>query len=491
MNSRSRWPIILGLFLAMAAGAIAGSIVTIESRHLPFMAARTVPVRVSDTPLVRTGDLSINNGFASVVSAVLPAVVNIASSKIVRSQNEQSLPFVDPLRQFFGNRPPRERRERSLGSGVIVSPEGYILTNNHVVGGAAEIIVTLSDTREFKARIIGTDPQTDVAVVKLDLNNLPVFTLGDSSDVHVGDFVLAVGSPFGLSQTVTMGIISAKGRINLGIEDYENFIQTDTAINPGNSGGALVNVRGELIGINTAILSSGTNNQGVGFAIPIDMAQQIMTQILKNGRVIRAYMGAWIQPVTPEYVRFFHLPKPEGVLLGDVEQGSPAAKGGLQRGDVIVEKNGEPIKDSQEFRMQIAMSAPGTMVKMKYFRDGGERNTAIKLTELPAKDQSFQSSKESLMPGSLQGIDVEKLTPGAAHRLGLSEKSQGALVVNVEAGSPADNAGLQRGDVIQEINRKPIAEISDFQRAVANPTNSPVLLLVNRQGTTLYMVVNY
>jgi len=492
-NRAGRWVSGIGLILALAIGAATGAIVTAKSERIRFGGTTSIPIKVSSaTSPVAAGDISFSNGFSAVVSSVLPSVVNIASSKIVTSQGQN--PFMDPLfQQFFGDqfRAPRERRERSLGSGVIISPDGYILTNNHVVGGASDITVTLSNEQDHKARIIGTDPKTDIAVVKLDLKDLPVSVLGDSSRVRVGEFALAVGSPFGLSQTVTMGIVSAKGRVNLGIEDYEDFIQTDTAINPGNSGGALVNVRGELIGINTAILSGGSGNQGVGFAIPINMAREVMAQILKHGKVIRGYLGAWIQPVTPEIARAFNLSKVTGALLGDVEPGTPAARAGLQRGDVILAMNGEPVADSQVMRMKIAMTPPGSKIRLRVLRNGSERDVDVALGELQTRDEqaAVQERREG-RPDSLQGIAVANLTPGIARQLGLPSGTRGVIVTNVESGSTAEESDLRRGDVIMEINRKPISTVEDFRRAAAASSRS-ALLLVSRGGNTLYIVVNF
>src|SRR6202171_3078423 len=289
-------------------------------------------------------------GFAPIVKQVLPNVVNISSSKVVRTPKEAGDGMqMDPLfRKFFGhgfsNLPegPKERREHSLGSGVIVSPEGYVLTNNHVVEGATDIKVTLSDKRELKAEIVGTDPKTDVAVLKLQGSNFPAITLGDSSKVQVGDYALAIGDPFGVGQTVTMGIVSAKGRGNLGIEDYEDFIQTDAPINPGNSGGALINDRGELVGINTAILSHGSGgNEGIGFAIPAKLAQQVMSQILDHGKVTRAYLGIMVQDITPGISKAMNLKEMKGALVGDVSAKGPAQAGGVERGDIILELNGK------------------------------------------------------------------------------------------------------------------------------------------------------
>src|ERR1700682_3021817 len=311
-------------------------------------------------------------GFAPVVKEVLPSVVNISSSKVVRTPNQfaEGMPD-DPLfRQFFGRQfgrgpaVPEKRREQSLGSGVIVSPEGYILTNNHVVDGATDVKVTLSDRRELKAKIIGTDPKTDVAVLKLEGANFPAITLGDSSKVQVGDYALAIGDPFGVGQTVTMGIVSAKGRGNLGIEDYEDFIQTDAPINPGNSGGALINDRGELIGINTAILSHGSGgNEGIGFAIPAKLAQSVMSQILDHGKVTRAYLGIMVQDITPGISKAMNLKEMKGALVGDVSAKGPAQAGGVERGDIIVELNGKSVHDANEMRNTVSMMQPGETVR--------------------------------------------------------------------------------------------------------------------------------
>ena len=317
------------------------------------------------------------NTFAPIVKKVLPEVVCISSTKVVKTPTGFSgeIPEgmrMDPFfRQFFGNGSghrfdaPRAERERGLGSGVIVSPNGYILTNNHVVAGATDILVTTSDKREYKARVVGTDPRTDIAVLKIDATNLPAITIADSSTIQVGDLVLAIGDPFGVGETVTSGIVSATGRTNLGIEDYEDFIQTDAPINPGNSGGALVNDRGELIGINTAILSHGSGgNEGVGFAVPSNLARNVMDQIVKNGKVTRAYLGVYIQQVSPELAKAFGEVQPRGALVGDVTAGSPAAKSGLQKGDIIVGLNGTPVADSNQLRMTISMMAPGSTAKM-------------------------------------------------------------------------------------------------------------------------------
>ena len=441
------------------------------------------------------------NSFAPIVKKVLPEVVNISTSKVVKTSADSSgqLPQgmqMDPFfRQFFGDdgdhsghhfNAPREDRERSLGSGVIVSPNGYILTNNHVVDGATEILVTTSDKHEFKARVVGTDPRTDVAVLKIDATNLPAITIGDSSKIQVGDTVLAIGDPFGVGETVTSGIVSAMGRTNLGIEDYEDFIQTDAPINPGNSGGALVNDRGELIGINTAILSHGSGgSQGVGFAVPANLARNVMDQIVKNGKVTRAYIGVSIQEVSPELAKAFGEAEPRGALVGDVSSGSPAEKSGLQKGDIIVELNGKPIADSNQLRMSISMMAPDSTVNLKVLRNGGERDMAVKLGVLPTDKE--RASVETANPeGALEGVSVGNVTDEAVQQLGLPANTKGVVVTDINPSSPVADSGLRQGDVIQEVNHQAVTNVTDFDRAVRKAGKDP-LLLVNRQGNTLFI----
>jgi len=485
------------ILASLLVGVAAGVTVNAKTQLLSTGSGNAAPVMVAAAAPVPNGGISFGSGFAPVISKVVPAVVNIASTKVIKNPQANSPMFSDPFfRQFFGDQfpqqfeIPKEQRERGLGSGVIVSSDGYVLTNNHVVESASDIQVSLSDKREFKAKVIGTDPRTDVAVLKIDATNLPAVVLGDSSKIQVGNFVLAVGNPFGLSQTVTAGIISATGRGNLGIEDYEDFIQTDASINPGNSGGGLINVNGELIGINTAILTGdgSRGNQGVGFAIPINMARNVMDQILNNGRVIRGYMGAWIQPVTPEIAEAFGLDQSQGALLGDVSMDGPAGKSGLQRGDVILEMNGQPIKETKDFRLKIAMTAPGTTVHLKVFRKGATRDYDVTLGELPGKDEEVGESGES--PSSaLQGLHAETLTPQIADSIGLPTGTKGVVVDSVDSGSAVAEAGLRRGDVIQEVNRQPIANLSDFSNIIRRLGNESVLLLVNRGGNTLYVVI--
>src|SRR5262245_972049 len=346
---------------------------------------------------------ALTMSFAPIVKNAQPAVVSVASTKVVRisGADEGLAPlFDDPMfRQFFGVRPqnrfgkPREQREQGLGSRVIISPDGYSLTNNHVIEGADEIKVYTSDKREMKARVIGADPKTDIAVVKVEAKNLPTLPFADSSQAQVGDIALAIGNPFGVGQTVTMGIISATGRGNLGIEDYEDFIQTDAAINPGNSGGALINASGQLIGVNTAILSGAGGNQGVGFAVPANLARAVMNQLLSNGKVVRGYLGVMIQPVTPETAKELNLSDARGSLVREVTPGGPAAKSGLAPGDCITELNGQRIDDSRELRLKISQLAPGSSIKLKLFRDGNPREVLLTLGELPREKVAANDEK--------------------------------------------------------------------------------------------------
>ena len=448
-------------------------------------------------------------GFAPVVKSVLPDVVNISTSKVVkasqRSDDEGEMPEGMPpfFQQFFGQqfghngqqfgpdsdeRSPKHhgKREDSLGSGVMVSPDGYILTNNHVIDGATEVRVTFADKRQLKATVVGTDPKTDIAVLKVEGSDYPAITIGDSSKVQIGDYALAIGNPFGVGQTVTMGIVSATNRGNLGIEDYEDFIQTDAPINPGNSGGALINDRGELVGINTAILSGGSGgNQGIGFAVPINLARSVMGQILDHGKVTRAYLGIMVQDVTPGIAKAMNLKDMKGVLVGDVSPNGPAKKSGLQRGDVILELNGKPMEDSRQLRNTISMMDPTATVKLKLVRNGSPTDVSVKLGELP-NEKAEAKTEEGTSDKVLDGVTVENLDTQTARQLGLSAGATGVVVTDVDPSSPLASAGLRRGDVIQEVNHQPVKNVSQFEEAVRKAGNSP-LLLVNRKGSTLFL----
>jgi serine protease Do len=372
----------------------------------------------------------------------------------------------------------------------VVSPDGYILTNNHVVDGATDVSVTLPDRREFKAKVIGTDPKTDIAVVKIDASNLPVITVGNSSKMQIGDAVLAIGNPYGVGQTVTMGIVSATGRAGLGIEDYEDFIQTDASINPGNSGGALVNDRGELIGINTAILAPGSGgNQGIGFAVPVNLARNVMDQIVTHGQVRRAYLGISIQEVTPAIAKAVGLTGPDGALVSEVSPNSPGQRAGLQSGDVILGVNGTSIAESNQLRMNISLMNPGQTAHLKVFRDGQTRDITAQVGEMPGKKVE-RASRDNGATGeeALEGVSVESLDARTAREEGLPANTAGVIVTEVDPASAAASAGLKEGDVIQEVNHHAVTSSEDLSSAL-HGSNGESLLLVNRGGNRLYLAV--
>ncbi len=481
--------------ILMLAAVAAGSLLGTPGAHAQPVPAAAAPAPVAASAAVEAGRPGLQLSYAPIIKPALQSVVNIASSKKVSNQEVAGNPlFNDPFfRRFFGddfgwNQVPRERREQSLGSGVIVDPKGYILTNNHVVDGATTIKVYLPDKRELEAKLVGADPKTDVAVLKVEASGLPALPLGDSSRVETGDVVFAIGNPFGVGETVTMGIVSATGRGNLGIEDYEDFIQTDAAINPGNSGGALVDARGTLIGLNTAILSNGVEgNQGVGFAVPVNMARQVMDQIIQHGKVVRGWLGVVIQPMTPAMAKAFGMAEPKGALVGDVMPDSPASQAGLVKGDVIVSMNGQPVSDSRSLQLTIAQMAPGTSVRLGLIRDGKDRTLDVTLGTQPGNGPEEKSAQEH--GGILEGLSVDELTPQIARQLNLPRETHGVVVSQVDPDSAAGMAGLHRGDVIQEVNRKPVYNVRDFEDAVRQGGGQPVLLLVNRGGNTFFVAL--
>jgi serine protease Do len=457
------------------------------------------PVTAAPSATVNSTVPGIQTSFAPIVEKDLPAVVNISSSKMVRNSGTVPTIFMDPFfRQFFGDdfgRQARPQKQTGLGSGVIVRADGYILTNNHVIDGATDIDVTLLDKRKFKAKVIGIDSKTDLGVLKIDAKDLPTLTLGDSSKVRVGDIALAMGQPFGLGQTVTMGIISAKGRNGLGIiEGYEDFIQTDAAINPGNSGGALVDARGDLIGINTAILTrNGGGNQGVGFAVPINLAHGAMDQMIAHGKVTRAYMGVDLQDLDPTMARALRMTDLRGVLVREVHPGTPAEKSGIQRGDVIREVNGERAEDLNSLRLRISSMTPGSSVQVKLLRDGAERTVAVKLIETPgqvARATPDAPADRGQSSNALDGVQVETLSPQDRQELRLPPSLQGVVLTGVAPGSPAADVGLQPGDVIQEVNRERITSAADFDRAIRRSQGRVLMLFVNRRNQTAYFTIS-
>ena len=453
---------------------------------------------LSDSPTVKSST-DAPNSYAAIVSRVAPAVVTIRAD--VRMRAPQQFPFLDDpfFQQFFGNREsmpqlqPRERREHALGSGVIVSPNGYILTNHHVIDGAEQIRVELNDNRTLDAKVVGSDPPSDLAVLKINATNLPVLPLGDSDHVRVGDVVLAIGNPLGVGQTVTMGIISAKGRTtDLSDGSFEDFLQTDAAINHGNSGGALVNTNGELIGISSQILSPSGGNIGIGFAIPANMARSVMDQLIKGGLVRRGKLGVTIQPVTADIASNLGLREARGALVNGVEPNGPAARAGVRRGDVIVNFNGSPVGDTNSLRNHVASTPPGTAVKLTVVRDGKEQTLRATLGELIAatgKGRMQGAGDEGSTKNSSLGMSVEPLTPALAERLDLPSGTTGLVVTDLDPAGPSADAGLQQGDVIVEVNRQAIHSEADLNSALQRGGARPALLLINRRGNDIYVTL--
>ncbi len=464
-------------------------------------------------------------GFSDIVKKVTPAVVNIAVTGGEGGRRERGPrrplppgPFGEPP----GGGPPGEeppgmeppipppipgppgRPEQSAGSGVIIDAQGHIVTNNHVVENATQITVTLIDKREFQAKVVGVDPKTDLAVIKIDAPNLPApLKWADYDKLQVGDLVLAVGSPFGLSSTVTLGIISALGRGNVRIADYEDFIQTDAAINPGNSGGALVNMNGELIGINTAIFSRTGGSEGIGFAIPSSIALDIVDSLRKSGKVVRGWMGIAIQEITPALAKSFKIPEQrKGVLISDVNESGPSSAAGLKRGDVIIGFDDKEIQNVSQLRNMVARTIVGRTARVKVLRDGKEQVVTVRVGERPSDEVLARREPAAPAPGAapeavkppdnvLAALRVQPLDPATMSQLNLPAKTTGVLINHVEPGSPAEAAGLQRGDVIQEVNHEAVKSLEDYQKASAKIKKEEMaVLLLSRQGNNLFVAVN-
>jgi serine protease Do len=477
----------LGL-LALVAITILGS-VYVSRHHGQFVLAARPGLAGPDIELLERQD----KGYERIVQATSPAVVYIRTEQVIKA--EQSPLFMDPwLRQFFGNQLPipREQRQHALGTGVIFDPTGYIVTNNHVIDKATSIQIMLNDKRVLKAKVVGADPDIDVAVVKVDIRGLPTIPLGDSKNLRVGDTVMAFGNPFGLNFTVTRGTVSAVGRSQGNIEQVQDFIQTDAAINPGNSGGALVDVRGEMVGINTAILSPGGQGEtagsvGIGFAIPINMAKRAMESLVKTGKVTRGYLGATIGPVTPELAQEFKAPDTSGALVQDVSPGGPAAKAGLKPGDIIRKFNGQTVGDSAELLAMVASTNPGTPVTLEVFRNGQPQTVTITLEQRPSNLAYAGGPSRSPNEGALRGVAVQNLTADLRKQLGVPSETHGVVVTEVDPGSPAAQY-LTQGDIIMSINRHDVNSVADFNKFAAD-AQGQTLLRVMRQGQAAFVVI--
>jgi serine protease Do len=433
--------------------------------------------------------------FVHLTDKLSPAVVNISTT----SQGEtppqlggqgpfgQGDPheFWEPFERFFGPLPRRPFKQRSLGSGFIINRDGFILTNNHVVENADEIVVKLENEKEYKAKIVGRDPKTDLALIKIDdAPDLATVTLGNSDDLKVGEWVMAIGNPFGLDHTVTAGIVSAKGRY-IGQGSYDNFIQTDAAINPGNSGGPLINLKGEVVGINSAIFSRAGGNIGIGFAIPVNLAKELLPELETKGKVTRGWLGVLIQKVTPEIADSLGLKEAKGALVADVMKDGPAEEAGIKVGDVIVEFDGHNVKDSTELPLLVARTPVGKVAKVKVLREKDTETLSVKIGELKEEGEVVASGKEEGF-----GLTVQPLTPDIAENLGMSSDAKGVVVSGVEPGSAADDAGMRRGDVILEVNREAVKDVSSYRKALKGTAKGKsVLFLVRRGDNTIFLAM--
>jgi serine protease Do len=495
--------IVLGLALFVATGLL---VLTGADRPTLLKEKARPPVADSNTAALR----ALGESFGEIAERVGPSVVTVYSEKVVKlRQPDFSFPFGgdSPFRWFFGDedspqprpRQPRPREykfsQSGLGSGIIIDKDGHILTNNHVVNDVNEIKIILADKREFPAEVVGTDPKTDLAVIKIKgkvPHDLPAAELGDSDAVRVGDWVLAIGAPFGYVQTLTHGIISAKGRTGVGPDDgnYEDFLQTDAPINPGNSGGPLVNLRGEVVGINSAIATSVGQFAGVGFAIPINMARDVMNELVKTGKVRRGFLGIIIQNVDEDLARQFGLSDNNGALVSQVTKDSPAGKAGVKVGDIILRYNGKKIEDTRHLRNLVAATAPNEKVEVTVFRDGKERAFQVSVGELaPGKAEAEGESEEAKSASSDLGLGVAPLTAASAKQYNLDENDKGVVVTDVDEASPAADAELRPGDFITEVDRQPVTTVDEFREALAKAKGKDSLLILAKRGGASRFVI--
>ena len=484
----------LAVGLAILAGTALAFTQSPSAKATPK--GKPAAVVMDERPVTR--DAVGRASFAPVIRKVSPAVVKVTVTAKAQKAGFAPGPGQDDLlRRFFGEQPqgrqPRGNfgmpRQQGMGSGVIATKDGYILTNNHVVEGADEVKVALQDGREFVAKVVGRDPKSDVAVIKIEARDLPAVTMADSDKVEVGDVVLAVGNPFGIGQSVTTGIVSAKDRGNMGL-DYEDFIQTDAAINPGNSGGALVDAEGRLIGINTAILSRSGGNQGIGFAIPANLARDVMDGLIQDGHVTRGYLGVMIQDLNPALARQFKLKDNAGALVGDVTPKSPAEKAGIKGGDIVLEFNAKKVSDSRHLKLEVARVKPGATVPVKVLRDGATRTINVTVQAVPGAETVAKADTKGQDTGTLNGVGVGDLDPQARQQLAAPETLKGAVITEVRPDSAAAEAGLKPGDIIQEINRKPVKDAHEAVRLTESAADKTTLLRIWREGASHYVVVD-
>jgi Do/DeqQ family serine protease len=502
--NESRWKFgrpIVRAGIAVAAGIVllTGAAWRISAESSSAAKAAATHAAVEQEQSVARANGGRVDSYADTVKVVAPAVVTIhADGRTTMSPAQFQMPDDEFFRRFFGDpgdrpngRMPRTQRQSALGSGVIVSTDGYILTNNHVVDSADSIHVELTDGRSLAAKVVGTDKASDLALLKIGATNLHAIEMGNSEAVQVGDVVLAVGNPLGVGQTVTMGIISAKGRsTGAGSGSYEDFLQTDAPINHGNSGGALVNTRGQLVGINSQILSNSNGNIGIGFAIPSNMAKHVMDELRTKGKVTRAQLGVSVQMVTSDMAESLGLKEVGGAIIGSVTPGSAADKAGLRRGDVIMAFNGQPIHDTNTLRNRVAESAPGSTADLTIVRDGAQKHMSVKLDEASAgrsaraEDDSTEENDKAAL-----GISVVPMSTELASRYRLPRDAKGLLVQDVNPDGRAAEAGIQAGDLIEEVNRQPVTSVDELKAAVKKTTDRPLLLLVNRQGNERFVTV--